>query len=462
MITADSTSATPAHPDTAAAALIRRARAALAAHENTNAVTTPLLDRAERIAGEQHDAGGPLAGYTLIVKDNIDIADVITGQGARLLGALPALRTAPVVAALEAAGAITVAKANLHQFAYGASGQNAASGDIQNPRYPGYTPGGSSGGTAAAIAAGIARVGLGTDTAGSIRMPAACCGVVGLRPRNGVLSPDGVLPLSPSFDTVGPMGATVADTATLWDALLAGAARATAAAPLPGAEIAGSVSLWSPTEPEPHVLRPALERPAAPAGTSPGPARLDGVSLGVIDDADTAPFTRLGARVTAFDVDLAGIERSLWPSFRAEAGRSLAPIFPAREAEIDPGTAERIRGAQRETPESYRRSLEELRRWRSRVLASLDAAGLDALLCRTLGGPLPLAATGERAYQDRIGEMVAPFSGLNLAALAIGNLQIIARTEADALAIGRAYEDAGNPIPAPPLAPQSASVSSAT
>ncbi|MEB4614373.1 amidase, partial [Leucobacter sp. M11] len=199
----------------------RAAERAIAASAGHGIVIADTIARARAQAAPPSAA--PLAGVTLVVKDNIDVAGTVTSLGARLSGALTAVRSAPAVAALEAAGARVVAKVNLHQFAYGASSENPAWGDVRNPRFPEHTPGGSSGGTAAALAAGIGRIGLGTDTSGSIRMPAACCGVVGLRPRNGIVSAGGVAPLCPSFDAVGPMARTVADTALAWQALLAGA-----------------------------------------------------------------------------------------------------------------------------------------------------------------------------------------------------------------------------------------------
>ncbi|HLR85659.1 MAG TPA: amidase, partial [Nocardioidaceae bacterium] len=184
-------------------------------------VITDLTERAHAHAKRNE---GPLAGYTLAVKDNIDVADVRTTQGSLLYGGERALVSAPVVTALEAAGTATVAKVNLHEFAYGVSSGNAHFGAVRNPAHPAHTSGGSSGGSAAAVATGIARVALGTDTGGSVRIPAACVGVVGLRPRHGLLDPTGVFALAPSFDTVGPIAATVDDVERVWKALLAGAA----------------------------------------------------------------------------------------------------------------------------------------------------------------------------------------------------------------------------------------------
>jgi aspartyl-tRNA(Asn)/glutamyl-tRNA(Gln) amidotransferase subunit A len=120
-------------------------------------------------------------------------------------------RTAEAVAVLEAADYANVGKTNLHEFAYGVTSQNPHFGTVPNPTAPGRTAGGSSGGSGAALAAGLADVALGTDSGGSIRIPAACCGVVGFKPTFGVVSLDGVFPLAPTFDHAGPMARTVAE-----------------------------------------------------------------------------------------------------------------------------------------------------------------------------------------------------------------------------------------------------------
>ncbi len=117
------------------------------------------------------------------------------------------------------AGAVIVGKANLHEFAWGVTSQNPWYGTVRNPAHPGLTTGGSSGGNAAALAAGLCDIGIGTDTGCSIRLPAACCGVVGLKPAWGRIPTDGVFPLCPTFDTVGPMATSVADLALVWSVL---------------------------------------------------------------------------------------------------------------------------------------------------------------------------------------------------------------------------------------------------
>ena len=129
-------------------------------------------------------------------------------------------RTAEAVTRLEAAGYVDVGKTNLHEFAYGVTSQNPHYGTVPNPIAPGRTAGGSSGGSAAALAAGLADAALGTDSGGSIRIPAACCAVVGLKPTFGLVPLEGVFPLAPTFDHAGPMARTVGDCARMMEVLV--------------------------------------------------------------------------------------------------------------------------------------------------------------------------------------------------------------------------------------------------
>jgi Asp-tRNA(Asn)/Glu-tRNA(Gln) amidotransferase A subunit family amidase len=138
--------------------------------------------------------------------------------------------TAEAVRRLEAAGYANVGKTNLHEFAYGISSQNPHFGTVPNPAAPGRLAGGSSGGNGAALAAGLAEVALGTDSAGSIRIPAAWCGVVGFKPTWGLVPLDGCFPLAPSFDTAGPMATTVAACEDAMRALVPGFEPTTACA----------------------------------------------------------------------------------------------------------------------------------------------------------------------------------------------------------------------------------------
>ena len=154
----------------------------------------------------------PGSGPRIAVKDVIDIAGVPTTAGCKALAdtAAPAARDAACMAGARAAGAAIVGKANLHELAFGASGVNQWFGTPVNPLDPALLPGGSSSGSAVAVAEGSADIGYGTDTGGSVRIPAAFCGLAGLKTTFGRISPDGIWPLAPSLDTIGPIAADVA------------------------------------------------------------------------------------------------------------------------------------------------------------------------------------------------------------------------------------------------------------
>lgn len=171
-----------------------------------------------RAADKRRAAGedlGPLHGLPLTFKDNIDTVDYATTAGTPALKDHRPARNAPVVQSLVEAGAIVFGKANLHELAFGITSNNAAYGPARNPYDPTRIAGGSSGGTAVALAARLAPAGLGTDTGGSVRIPASLCGVAGLRPSRGRYSQTGVVPISRTRDTVGPMARSVADLALL-------------------------------------------------------------------------------------------------------------------------------------------------------------------------------------------------------------------------------------------------------
>ena len=165
-------------------------------------------------------AEGLLSGVPVVVKDLMEVAGAPLTGGSRALDPSIPQRDAAVVARVSRAGASIVALANLHELAYGITSDNPSFGRVVNPRAPSRIPGGSSGGSAAAIAAGIVRCAIGTDTAGSIRIPAACCGIAGFKPSYDALPREGVLDLAPSLDHVGPMGRDVEDCAALFAAML--------------------------------------------------------------------------------------------------------------------------------------------------------------------------------------------------------------------------------------------------
>ena len=184
---------------------VLEAVAAIAALDDPAALVTVLDPPRSR-----RSADGPLAGVPIVVKDNIAVPGVPTSAGSPLL----ADRPEPVGAAVERlldAGASIVATASLHELAFGITGWNDWTGMPTNPIAPERVPGGSSSGSAVAVARGVVDVALGTDTGGSARIPAACCGIAGFRPTTGRYPSDGLVLLSPTRDTIGVLGRTVDD-----------------------------------------------------------------------------------------------------------------------------------------------------------------------------------------------------------------------------------------------------------
>ncbi|MGC2742276.1 MAG: amidase, partial [Candidatus Angelobacter sp.] len=163
---------------------------------------------------------GPLHGIPISLKDNICTVGIRTTAGSKILHDFIPRQNATVAAQLFQAGAILLGKTNLHEFAYGVTSNNPHYCPVRNPWDVQRIPGGSSGGSAAAVAAGLCYATIGTDTGGSIRIPSALCGIVGLKPGLARVSADGVIPLSPLLDFVGPMARTVRDTEILLAAIL--------------------------------------------------------------------------------------------------------------------------------------------------------------------------------------------------------------------------------------------------
>jgi len=187
-----------------------------------NAFITVLADEARsraRQADREISHGqdlGILHGMPLSIKDLIDMEGQPTTAASKVRVGHRATSDAPGLARLVAAGGVVVGKCNLHEFAFGTTGEDSAFGPTRNPRAIGHMAGGSSSGSAASVAAGMALASIGTDTGGSIRIPAAACGVVGLKPTLGELNTDGIVPLAPTLDHVGPLGLTVDDVAVIY------------------------------------------------------------------------------------------------------------------------------------------------------------------------------------------------------------------------------------------------------
>ncbi|WP_242904378.1 amidase [Actinomadura terrae] len=227
-------------------------------------------------ASERHAAGaplGPLDGVPVAVKAMIAIAGMPQDAGSRVLAGAIAPEDASVVAALRRAGAVIVASTTQDEFAL------TTLGPARNPFDPARTAGGSSGGSAAAVRAGMCFAALGTDTGGSVRIPAACCAVVGLKPTYGLLPTEGIVPLAWSLDHAGPIGRTVADVALTLDALLAGSGDTGSGDPahLPGRRIG------VPTDDYLSVVDPHL---CDDFTTALGAARAAGAELVTVDLPD--------------------------------------------------------------------------------------------------------------------------------------------------------------------------------
>jgi aspartyl-tRNA(Asn)/glutamyl-tRNA(Gln) amidotransferase subunit A len=216
-------------------ALVESCLASIDARRDGNAFITVLREQALQEAARASDAIaaggylGPLHGIPIALKDLVDVAGTPTTAGSRVPAAAAA-SDAAVTRLLRRAGAIVIGKTNLHEFAFGTTSDETAFGPVRHPDDPARSAGGSSGGSAAALVEGMCFGAVGTDTGGSIRIPGACCGIVGLKPTIGEISIDGVVPLSTTFDHVGPMARSVADAALLFQIMKGSAVQPIAAA----------------------------------------------------------------------------------------------------------------------------------------------------------------------------------------------------------------------------------------
>lgn len=221
-----------------AAALLHRCEAG----KHLNAFITlhpPRVLEAAREADRRRASGaelGPLHGLPIPVKDSVNTRDYPTTGGTPALRNFYAAEDAKLIRILVDAGAIVLGKTNIHELSFGWTSNNLAFGAVHNPYDVSRIPGGSSGGTAAAVAAGMAPLGIAEDTQGSIRVPAALCGICGFRPTTHRYPNDGVMPITPLFDQVGPHARSVADL-TLFDAVITGEAKARELASLQGVRL---------------------------------------------------------------------------------------------------------------------------------------------------------------------------------------------------------------------------------
>lgn len=360
-------------------------------HADGNAFITPCPDYALKQAAK--NPSGPLAGLPLAVKDTFDTAGIRTTYGSEIFREHVPDITAKAVALLEAAGAILVGKNNQHEFAWGTTSQNPHWGFVQNPVMPGRVAGGSSGGTAAALADNLCTIGLGTDTGGSVRIPAACCEIVGFKPPFDVVPTAGAFPLAPTLDTVGPMARSVADCALMYKVLSG--------------------------RPEP---RPNLK----------------GVRIGVLAPTGTEEeLAELGAIVG--DYTLPTPVADLAPVFLAECAITHHSWYPSRRAEYGPDAQAKWDAAQKVTAVEYHRGLHAMEEYRARMRQDLP---VDLLVSPTIATEPPPIDCWEPDVRGAMGKYTRTYNFLGWPAIAIGNLQIAGPDDMTVLSAGLAWEQA--------------------
>jgi len=384
------------------------------------------------------DDAGPLCGVPVGIKDLFDIAGVPCTAGSRILADHVPERDAFVVERLAGGGSVCLGKQNMHEFAYGFTNTNVHWGTCRNPWNRDRVPGGSSGGAGAALAAGLCTLALGTDTGGSIRIPASACGVVGLKPTFGSVSRRGVFPLSWSLDHVGPMARTVSDVALLYSAIAS----------------ADPEDPWC-----------VGGRAVGPLGEPEGGAR--GIRIGVLG----APFSEdwQPAVAEAFERSLSVLER-LGARRASLDARPLDQAYTAVHAIVASEAGAIHEPWLRERPDAYGLLLRQTlaygfivtgadyvnaRREQARVTAALEALldQVDVLVTPTL--PRTALAVGEptpREPRQAWNRLLVPFNLAGLPALSLPcgfdedglpiGLQIVGRAfgEATMLRVGLAFE----------------------
>ncbi|MDQ2723146.1 MAG: amidase [Actinomycetota bacterium] len=344
---------------------------------------------------------GPLHGVAIAVKDNIDVAGMPTRCGSAVFAdAAPALADAEVVARLRAAGAIVVAKSHCHEFAYGPTGDVSVDGPAANPWDAGRITGGSSSGSAALVALGAVALAVGTDTGCSVRVPAALCGVVGLKPTLGAVPTDGVFPLSTTLDHVGVLTADVHGASVAWDVLARGAEGT-----------GGGIQ-----EPGVQGLRIGL-----PQGSLWQVRDLD---IGAAVAAAAEALRRAGADVVEIEVpDVEELAATYGVIVGSEAYAIHAAALSERPGDFQPSTAERLVAQAGRSAYEYLSALGTVQRLRRSTLATLRRTyGLDALLLAT--APLRATPLGESTVDGadvraELLRLCAPFNLLGVPAVSV-------------------------------------------
>ncbi|WP_230598452.1 amidase [Rhodococcoides fascians] len=357
----------------------RRGRDGRAARPERGLIEDGTFGGVVRWIDDRNDTPGPLSGLRIGVKDNIDVAGVETTCASEFFEHNVADADAEVVTRLRRAGGSVVAKLNMAEFAVGVTSQNSAAGPSYNPWNTARVPGGSSGGSGIAVATGVVDASLGTDTGGSVRLPAAACGITGLRPSWGSISNDGVFPVSEQFDTVGPMARSVTEVKALFDVL----------------------SL-SPSEPS-DVTRIGV----------PSVFLTVDVDLGVAQAVAAAvrTFAELGYEIVPIELghaaDAQDIVYTIVYSDLARRHRHRLDTEPSR---FQPATYERIRLGLRISESDRARALTGRDRFRQAMAATFES--VDAVLTPAMPVDVPPRDGGDDvvALSRRMGQFTYPWS----------------------------------------------------
>ena len=357
-------------------------------------VTADLARQQAREADRELQQGrdrGPLHGVPISVKDLFDVAGTPTTAASRVREGHLASADAPALTRVREAGAVILGKTNLHEFAFGTTNDDSAYGPARNPHDPTRSPGGSSGGSAASVAAGMALASIGSDTGGSIRIPSAACGIVGLKPTFGEVSLDGAVPLSRTLDHAGPLVLSVADAALMF-AALSGRPAVQRAAPRPIAELRFAVLRDYFCDILDDEVRTRFEE-----------------AIGAIRHA--------GATVTERRIDHASLTAAAYTHISfGDAAAYHARTIEAVPHLYTPGVRQRIELARYVLAEDYVRALDVREALRSEVDAAV--AGETMLVLPTL--PIPAPTIGAATVDIR-GES-HPVRGLMLRLTQLFNL----------------------------------------
>lgn len=345
---------------------MQRALAAAADDATTNA----FLELHEEAAVSAPARSGPLAGVPVAVKDLIDHRGHMTTAGSAFFRRR-ATATAPALDRVERAGAVVIGRTNLHEFAFGFSSENPWFGPVRNPWDPDLSAGGSSGGSAAAVASGVVPIALGTDTGGSIRVPAALCGVTGLKVTHGLIPLEGVFPLVPTLDTVGAIAADLDDLERV-TRVMAGADWPVANHPNPTAPRLVVPEAWLDTAPMSRAVSATFEE------------FLDGARRAGIS-VERRPLPLLAP--SPHQAAVIGVEAA---AVHGDWRRSGKPYGDEVGSRVDAAIA----------VADDREAIEEAGRWRLDITRTLRAATADGGVIVTP----TVASMDKRIGEDRIGE----------------------------------------------------------